>query len=165
MRFIMFVAMLGLVLLSGCSQNQPIGNFPPPEGYASWEEYNQQYNSQAAATPVSTPTPTVTTPSPTTTSTLLPTTTATSVPTTTAATNPITTTAPAPIMFNLEIVINPEGSGTVTPSGASYEQGTQIELLANPADGFVFSHWEGDISGTSPNVSITIDEHKTIIQF
>ncbi len=53
------------------------------------------------------------------------------------------------------------GQGTVLPGNQSYPLGTNVDLVAIPADGWIFSGWSGDASGAT-NTSITIDSDKTI---
>ena len=54
--------------------------------------------------------------------------------------------------------INITGSGTVTKDidQTEYLTGTTVKLTAIPSDGFVFDHWEGDVSGTSEETAINV---------
>ena len=49
------------------------------------------------------------------------------------------------------LTTNVVGSGTITknPDQSSYTYGTSIQLTANPAGGYSFSGWSGDLSGTT----------------
>jgi len=82
---------------------------------------------------------------------------------------------PAIQKFNLTVRFNPVGGGTVslTPPGEvvssppeiivrSYDEGTIVNVSASPASGYYFSYWSGDASGTTPNVSITMNTNKDI---
>ncbi|MBC8059763.1 MAG: tetratricopeptide repeat protein [Clostridiaceae bacterium] len=40
--------------------------------------------------------------------------------------------------------------------------GNKMKLTAVPSDKSIFSHWEGDLSGTSNSVEITLDKNKTV---
>ena len=64
--------------------------------------------------------------------------------------------------FTLTIKI--EGNGTVIkdPDQEEYEYGTTVELTAVPGNGWSFSHWDGDITGSENPVNITIDEDKEV---
>lgn len=57
-------------------------------------------------------------------------------------------------MVNLTIAVQPEGSGTVTPSSGDYEYGKAISLTANPKDGYEFLYWtQGTNNITLSNTS------------
>lgn len=61
------------------------------------------------------------------------------------------------------------GSGgmvTVSPmcgDDGLYEEGTMVQAVATPSNGWRFNHWEGDIQGTNPTCNIIMDRNKTII--
>ncbi|MCG8642061.1 MAG: SUMF1/EgtB/PvdO family nonheme iron enzyme, partial [Desulfobacterales bacterium] len=66
----------------------------------------------------------------------------------------------------LNISVYPEGAGTVTKnidSSNGYEHGQTVTLTANPETGYVFDHWEGDLTGTSNPCDVIIDSEKNII--
>lgn len=67
--------------------------------------------------------------------------------------------------FILLTEVSPEDGGTVTRSqpGEEYTKGTEVELTAEPADGWVFIGWEGDVPSNSSGstVTITMNEDKT----
>ena len=65
-------------------------------------------------------------------------------------------------LYNLFVYINPWDSGSVTPSGGNYAPGTNITLRAEPKPGYTFGRWEGDISGTSPTITINMDSNKKV---
>ncbi|MGI6037680.1 MAG: InlB B-repeat-containing protein [Limnochordia bacterium] len=64
--------------------------------------------------------------------------------------------------YSLEAIVVGNGSLVVEPSGKSFEQGTIVNLTANPQEGWSFSHWEGDLTGTANPASLTMDNHKTV---
>jgi len=67
-------------------------------------------------------------------------------------------------LYNLSVSCNPtEGGGSVNISSGTYDAGTGVTLVATPAIGYKFAHWEGDASGTSGNIVITMDGDKTIV--
>ena len=66
-------------------------------------------------------------------------------------------------LYSLSAVVNPDGSGSVFPSSAVYDEGTQLELNASPAPGYLFDHWSGDLTGDSNPVTINIDGDKNIV--
>lgn len=56
------------------------------------------------------------------------------------------------------LAVASEGSGTVTrsPSTSTYAHGATVELTADPAEGWVFSHWEGHLETDANPASITL---------
>ena len=72
--------------------------------------------------------------------------------------------------YTLTTDVAPPGSGSVqadpepncpTDPGL-YQEGTEVQLSANPNTGFSFGGWSGDLTGsTNPDV-ITIDGEKTV---
>jgi CSLREA domain-containing protein len=58
--------------------------------------------------------------------------------------------------------VTPASSGTVTPNGGLFDTGTQINLVASPAQGWKFDHWEGDIAGTDMSVNITMSSNRSV---
>lgn len=64
--------------------------------------------------------------------------------------------------------VDVEGEGTVTETvvqqkNKDYAEGTVVELEAVPAEGWMFSHWEGDLSGSDNPAQITVDESKSVV--
>jgi len=55
------------------------------------------------------------------------------------------------------------GGGTVNISSDTYDAGIGVTLVAIPAIGYKFAHWEGGASGTSDNIVITMDGDKTVV--
>ena len=64
------------------------------------------------------------------------------------------------ISYNLEVLVNPNEGGTVTPSAGTYSPDSVIELTAVPADGWQFIEWTGDYIGTDNPITITFDDSK-----
>ncbi len=64
-------------------------------------------------------------------------------------------------MFSLNI--NSE-NGTVLKSSnlSEFESGTVVRLTSIPNDGFVFSNWSGDVSGTANPIDIVMDGNKNV---
>ena len=59
---------------------------------------------------------------------------------------------------------DPADGGTVTRSqpGEKYEAGTEVELTAEPGDGWTFDGWKGDVpSDAERTVTITMNQDKT----
>ena len=65
-----------------------------------------------------------------------------------------------PEQYTLTITVSPSGSGSVSPSGGTFDAGTVVTFTAYPTSGWQFDHWSGDASGTSPSIVITMDSDK-----
>ncbi|MCL0048337.1 hypothetical protein M1N20_02675, partial [Dehalococcoidia bacterium] len=69
--------------------------------------------------------------------------------------------------YILTIAIDPPASGTVSlspepdPDG-KYTAQTEVTLTATPAAGWRFDRWSGDVTGTEPTVTLTMDAHKSV---
>ena len=48
------------------------------------------------------------------------------------------------------------------PNQATYHYGDVVQLTANPALGWSFSAWSGDLTGTENPKNITIDGNKAV---
>ncbi|MEF8874764.1 MAG: NosD domain-containing protein [Candidatus Thermoplasmatota archaeon] len=59
--------------------------------------------------------------------------------------------------YDLELSV--EGQGTTEPVEGShtYEHGEELTLQASPEEGWVFSHWSGDVTGDQEEITVTID--------
>ncbi|MDR0232641.1 MAG: carbohydrate binding domain-containing protein [Dysgonamonadaceae bacterium] len=71
------------------------------------------------------------------------------------------------IGFSLATSVLPAGSGSVNanpapPVGQGYDEGTVVTLTAEPANGWAFSEWSGDITGTQNPVTVTMNTHKNV---
>lgn len=65
--------------------------------------------------------------------------------------------------YVLSTLVNPPGSGTVSPPQGVYNAGTIVTLSASAASGYAFDHWSGDSSGTNPTINLTIDSNKELV--
>jgi len=92
----------------------------------------------------------------------------------TGTTNPVTvvmnshktvraTFVPAPT-YTISVSITPAGKGTVSrnPNKTSYTAGETVTLTANPAAGYKFSYWSGDLIGVSNPKTMVMDSNKTV---
>ena len=65
-------------------------------------------------------------------------------------------------VFNLTATADPDDGGIVTPEGiTSYIEGTNVTVLAYPADGYRFSKWSGACAGDGP-CAVTIKDDTTV---
>lgn len=60
--------------------------------------------------------------------------------------------------LSVEIV----GQGAVEPEAGAYAAGAEVELTATPAQGWIFSHWQGDATGADNPLTITLDSNKAV---
>ncbi|MFW5907497.1 MAG: CARDB domain-containing protein, partial [Candidatus Natronoplasma sp.] len=67
--------------------------------------------------------------------------------------------------YELSIIVDGEGSTEPDPGKHSYREGEMVLLRALPTDGWVFSHWEGDVPEGEENkveVTLNIDRDRTV---
>jgi uncharacterized protein YoxC len=72
---------------------------------------------------------------------------------------------PAPVTYNLSVSVSPQGSGSVSSYGGQYTAGTSVTLTATPASGYIFGHWAGDASGSTPTITITMNSNKSVVAY
>jgi len=68
---------------------------------------------------------------------------------------------PAPPYY---LTVNTQGQGSVDvdPPVGPYDEDALVMLTASPSTGWMFNHWEGDLSGAVNPETITMDIHKTV---
>ena len=68
------------------------------------------------------------------------------------------------VSYTLTVTISPSGSGTVTrnPDLAAYPANAVVTLTANPAAGYAFSSWSGDVTGTANPTTVTMNSNKSV---
>ena len=71
------------------------------------------------------------------------------------------------VLREYPLTIETEGEGTVSEQivqekTTDYEAGTTIELTAEPADGWEFIEWQGDLQGNENPQQITVDNEKSV---
>jgi uncharacterized repeat protein (TIGR02543 family) len=66
--------------------------------------------------------------------------------------------------YTLSMAASPAGAGTTGPGVGShvYDEGTEVDLSAAAGAGYRFSHWSGDVSGTSSSTSVTMNGDKSV---
>src|SRR5690625_4562536 len=64
--------------------------------------------------------------------------------------------------FSITVQVEGEGSVTLNPDKDEYEPGEEIEVTAEAEEGWIFSHWGGDLTGNENPVNITADDNKNI---
>ena len=65
--------------------------------------------------------------------------------------------------YTLTMQVMGNGSTTKNPDQSQYENGSIVEVTALADPGWMFDHWQGDLSGSENPKNITMDSDKTII--
>jgi hypothetical protein len=65
-------------------------------------------------------------------------------------------------VYNVNTAVSPSGSGAVSPTGGTYDEGSSVTLTATPATGYRFIKWSGDVSDTVTPLVIPINADKNI---
>ena len=68
-----------------------------------------------------------------------------------------------PAIVNYTVAVSASEGGVVNSTGGSYAQNTTITLTATAADGFVFSGWSGDVTGTTNPLSYSVTANASIV--
>jgi hypothetical protein len=66
--------------------------------------------------------------------------------------------------FSLATNVSPAGAGSVTanPNSTSYEANTSVQLTATPNEGWNFTGWSGDASGSASTTSLTMNSNLSV---
>ncbi|MBC7250950.1 MAG: metallophosphoesterase [Anaerolineae bacterium] len=73
--------------------------------------------------------------------------------------------ADMPTTYHLTMAVSPPEGGTTDPVVGShaYPEGTVVNITAIPATGYVFDHWEGDVTdANAASTTVTMDGDKTV---
>jgi uncharacterized repeat protein (TIGR02543 family) len=65
-------------------------------------------------------------------------------------------------VYQLTTHANPEEAGTVDPASGEFDEGSSVEITAEPNEHWVFVGWQGDHSGTQNPDSVTIQDDLSI---
>ncbi len=65
----------------------------------------------------------------------------------------------------LNVTASPAAAGTVTksPSANYYAPKTTVQLTAKANEGWKFVGWEGDVTGSTETISVTMDKEKSVV--
>lgn len=69
---------------------------------------------------------------------------------------------PEPAFYTVDIEVSGEGSVVIEPEQEEYEGGTEITITAVPGEGWQFSGWSGDVTGTNNPSTFTISKNALI---
>jgi len=67
-----------------------------------------------------------------------------------------------PDRYTLTTNVVPEEGGALLPSDGEYLAGERRQIIAQPAEGYVFGHWSGDLSGESNPNSIQFNSNRSV---
>ena len=67
--------------------------------------------------------------------------------------------------YTLTVSVSPAEAGkiTISPQSANYKEGEMVTLKAVPNENWVFKQWEGDGSGSSTPLQITMTSNKKVV--
>ena len=65
-------------------------------------------------------------------------------------------------LYGLGVVIEGNGLVVIAPEETIYEEGTEVSLTAEPAEGWLLEKWTGDATGSDTEIVITMDGDKAI---
>jgi len=91
----------------------------------------------------------------------------------TGATNPATVTVTKNMAitatfaqsFTITTSVNPAGGGNITlvPNKTTYQPGEQVQVTATANSGYSFTGWGGDLTGSNPTETVTVNSNLNII--
>ncbi len=67
--------------------------------------------------------------------------------------------------YSLTITAGSGGTTDPSPGTYTYNEGTEVTIRAIPDNGYEFSGWSGEASGTTHLITITKDSDKSVIYF
>ena len=87
-----------------------------------------------------------------------------STQTVTATASGQTITANFRVRYRVTLVSGIGGTARISggTSGAFFASGSQVQLIATPSAGYVFTGWSGDANGSDPNLSVAVDKELVI---
>lgn len=76
--------------------------------------------------------------------------------------NDMTITANFIKTWHLAVSADPPEGGSVYPLSGTYDDGVTLQLVATPADGFLFDSWVGDVSGNETTANVTMTKNMSV---
>ena len=65
--------------------------------------------------------------------------------------------------YSLQVTVNPEEGGTVTPSSGTFNENEEVSIIASPSPEYVFSDWTGSISSQSNPLTVIMNSDKSLV--
>ena len=59
-----------------------------------------------------------------------------------------------------DLAISASEGGSVDTSGGSYDSNSSVTITASPADGYEFTGWSGNASGSTNPLTVTVNGNK-----
>jgi len=69
---------------------------------------------------------------------------------------------PPPAQYALSIGKEGEGTVELSPPGDQFTEGSRVRLTAEPAPGWRFERWEGDLAGSQPQAELAMDAARNV---
>jgi hypothetical protein len=60
------------------------------------------------------------------------------------------------------LTVSTSGQGSVDPPGGTFASNSVVSLTATASNGWIFTQWSGDVSGTANPISITMNANKSV---
>lgn len=67
-----------------------------------------------------------------------------------------------PDFYTLTTTVSPEEGGTIEPSGGEFLAESSRQIVARPAEGYVFDNWSGDLAGNTNPTSIQFNTNRSV---
>lgn len=67
-----------------------------------------------------------------------------------------------PDFYTLTTTVSLEEGGTIEPSGGEFLAGSSRQIVARPAEGYVFDNWSGDLAGNTNPTSIQFNTNRSV---
>ncbi len=64
--------------------------------------------------------------------------------------------------YTLATSVQGNGAIALSPAGTTFDSGTAVQFTANPASGWEFSHWTGDLQDTGNPGNLTMTSNKSV---
>ena len=65
--------------------------------------------------------------------------------------------------YSLQVTVNPEEGGTVTPTSGTFNENEQVSIKASPSPEYVFSDWTGSTSSQSNPLTVIMNSDKSLV--
>lgn len=69
------------------------------------------------------------------------------------------------MQYQLNVQSSPVNGGSITPASSLFKQGESIQLLAVPANEYLFKEWKGDLTSVTNPTNLIMTSNKTITAY